>query len=846
MSDLLNSIKSTILGTRSNQIDKQIDSAFKSIEKYSISSNRNKYLETIQNLISSVGTGFPDEVLKNMQGTSQVQNYDTSGRVYRYNEYDAIVKKISYCQRALETLTDNIISPDDITKRSVQYVTDNPEQQSDDIKTTIARCKSIEKKMRLDERIKNIVRTTLKKGDNFIEILVSPKGQNALTILQEDHEIEFKNKINHLDPIEKEIPVTIINENNHPEEDIIHARVLIEYTTFGGVFSGLPVDNTSLDNKVSYQKMDPENLRSKDSHKSDASSPPGKNDDDDRFKSKYDGTEEPKKDKDNRIQLRDVFITVHDPKYIIRLETERFRSCLGYLVFPKIDPSTMQSSSMFSSGGRNVDGLCQDILNHLYRKLKSDNDKIKLNDDMKKVILNYLNSIQKGDDLKIRYVPPELMIHWRINPEAFDPYGESIFECVNYDCRLLMALKTAKTIKQLTFATDKRVISVETGLPRDAKNLIESLKEGISKRKYSIDSMGSINSIPSQIPTFETIYLPMRDGKKFIEIENQQWGMNPQEDVEHLKFIRDNIVANLGVPAPYLGLEENLCFSLNTKIPLLEGHNIELGKLIEEYEKDPESFNQWTYSIDPETHNVVAGKITKAIRTRKNAEMVRVYLNNGKFEECTPDHQWMMRDGSYKQAKDLVEGDSLMSWNYDELKKEVFQDHRFNHSVSSVEFLTERHDCGDLEIENYHNFALSSGVFVHNSNRSLLTVENINFCRTIISLQKELSIPLKEMFCKIIDIIFPESSEHMDEIQITFPEPKISPYEHQMEYVEQMQRLIEALKQLGISENWLKRKYLPNINWDEVSQVSTEDKLDKELGETPSDQEQMAMGGGFY
>lgn len=690
MSDLLNSIKSTILGTRSNQIDKQIDSAFKSIEKYSISSNRNKYLETIQNLISSVGTGFPDEVLKNMQGTSQVQNYDTSGRVYRYNEYDAIVKKISYCQRALETLTDNIISPDDITKRSVQYVTDNPEQQSDDIKTTIARCKSIEKKMRFDERIKNIVRTTLKKGDNFIEILVSPKGQNALTILQEDHEIEFKNKINHLDPIEKEIPVTIINENNHPEEDIIHARVLIEYTTFGGVFSGLPVDNTSLDNKVSYQKMDPENLRSKDSHKSDASSPPGKNDDDDRFKSKYDGTEEPKKDKDNRIQLRDVFITVHDPKYIIRLETERFRSCLGYLVFPKIDPSTMQSSSMFSTGGHSIDGLCQDILNRLYRKLKSDNDKIKLNDDMKKVILNYLNSIQRGDDLKIRYVPPELMIHWRINSESFDPYGESIFECVNYDCRLLMALKTAKTIKQLTFATDKRVISVETGLPRDAKNLIESLKEGISKRKYSIDSMGSINSIPSQIPTFETIYLPMRDGKKFIEIENQQWGMNPQEDVEHLKFIRDNIVANLGVPAPYLGLEEN------------------------------------------------------------------------------------------------------------------------------------------------------------SSNRSLLTVENINFCRTIISLQKELSVPLKEMFCKIIDIIFPESSEHMDEIQITFPEPKISPYEHQMEYVEQMQRLIEALKQLGISENWLKRKYLPNINWDEVSQASTEDKLDKELGETPSDQEQMAMSGGFY
>ena len=31
--------------------------------------------------------------------------------------------------------------------------------------------------------------------------------------------------------------------------------------------------------------------------------------------------------------------------------------------------------------------------------------------------------------------------------------------------------------------------------------------------------MGSIDTIPSNIHTFETIYLPMKDGKKFIECQ---------------------------------------------------------------------------------------------------------------------------------------------------------------------------------------------------------------------------------------------------------------------------------------------------------------------------------------
>jgi hypothetical protein len=699
MSDLLNSLKVSVLGTKSTNIDKEIDSSFQSIEKYSISADRNKYIETIKQIVSKVGVEAPDQILKNLQGNPQVQNYDQSGRVARYAEYDAIVKKISYCQRALETLTDNILSPDDITKRSVQYVTLS--QQTEDTgntDTAIARCKKIEQKIKLDEKIKKIVKSTLKKGDFFTEILVSPKGENALTIIQEGQKYEVTDEVINMGPV---LTQNIRYESTEQNQDgstnqttnEITAKVQLEYSSMGGPFAGLSVSvlgqNAKGGKYITGKNWDAgkSSIRSKDSNPANDDLPPGE--EDDKFKAKFTGDEDEKEER-TTLKLKDIFLTTHDPKYIIRLETERFRTCLGYLVFPKVDPNIAQNAALMTAGNSSVDGLCQDIINQLHEKLKTSNDKIKMSDDLRSTVLAYLSKIKTNEDLKVRYVPPELMVHWRINVDMFDPYGESIFECVNFDARLLMALKTATAIKNLTHATDKRIIAVETGLPRDAKNIVEALKEGIMKKKVSIDSMGSIDSIPSQIPTFETIYIPMRDGKRFVEIDQQEWGSNPQNDVDNQKFIRDNIVANLGVPAPYLGLEENM------------------------------------------------------------------------------------------------------------------------------------------------------------SNRSLLTVENINFCRTIISYQKELSVPLKDLFEKIIKIIYPESFDHLELISITFPEPKISPYEHQMEYVEQMQRLIEALKTLGIPMSWLKKKYLPNIDWDEVQRHSAEETIQQETGEEKSDQDQMGGMGGMY
>jgi hypothetical protein len=99
------------------------------------------------------------------------------------------------------------------------------------------------------------------------------------------------------------------------------------------------------------------------------------------------------------------------------------------------------------------------------------------------------------------------------------------------------------------------------------------------------------------------------------------------------------------------------CLSLNTIIPLLDGRNISLKEIINEFNGGKEN---WTYSIDRKDNSIVPGKILWAGETRKNAETVKLTLDDGQTFITTPDHKFMMRDGSYKEAKDLISGESLM------------------------------------------------------------------------------------------------------------------------------------------------------------------------------------------
>jgi len=94
------------------------------------------------------------------------------------------------------------------------------------------------------------------------------------------------------------------------------------------------------------------------------------------------------------------------------------------------------------------------------------------------------------------------------------------------------------------------------------------------------------------------------------------------------------------------------CFTADTLIPLTDGHSYPIGELAERGEEI------FLYAISEEQKIVVA-KAT-ARKTRTNAPLVKVTLDNGREIFCTPDHKFMLRDGTYRQAQELTPKTSLM------------------------------------------------------------------------------------------------------------------------------------------------------------------------------------------
>jgi DNA gyrase subunit B len=210
------------------------------------------------------------------------------------------------------------------------------------------------------------------------------------------------------------------------------------------------------------------------------------------------------------------------------------------------------------------------------------------------------------------------------------------------------------------------------------------------------------------------------------------------------------------------------CFSGDTRIALADGRTLSFRELVAEQAEGREHF---CYTI---RHDGTVGleRIINARVTRRNAEVLRLVLDNGETILCTPDHPFMLRDGSYKAAVHLTPEDSLMplnrklsdisepgitidgyemvwdprseSWLFTHVLADwynrwhaVYQETdgkhchhadfngdeqkareavaNYNHRVVAIESVEEHVDVYDIEVPNSHNFALASGVFVHNS-----------------------------------------------------------------------------------------------------------------------------------
>ncbi len=102
------------------------------------------------------------------------------------------------------------------------------------------------------------------------------------------------------------------------------------------------------------------------------------------------------------------------------------------------------------------------------------------------------------------------------------------------------------------------------------------------------------------------------------------------------------------------------CLDLLTKIPLLDGRTLTLSELIAEYQAGKKN---WAYSCDPTNGKIVPGPITWAGITRKNTNVLKLTLDNGKELIITPDHKIPVLNKGFVEAQNLTVDDCLIAFN---------------------------------------------------------------------------------------------------------------------------------------------------------------------------------------
>jgi len=170
-------------------------------------------------------------------------------------------------------------------------------------------------------------------------------------------------------------------------------------------------------------------------------------------------------------------------------------------------------------------------------------------------------------------------------------------------------------------------------------NLISESVDGILHPSFGLHNVRSFRSSSSG-PNFQNI---------------------PIRDPEIKKAVRRAFIPRPGhvfggVDFGSMEVRIAACVVGSTELRTIDGHQT-ITHIIERVNNNEDVF---VYGYDSDKKRVALSRVTAGGMTRKNAEVWKVVLDNGKEIIATPDHNFMLRDGVYVPLKELKQGDSLM------------------------------------------------------------------------------------------------------------------------------------------------------------------------------------------
>ena len=186
--DVLNSI----LGLPTIDTDELISNLLKNTEDDTI--NNIDFKDIFRSLSSDDKNSDISSVIKHISSLDFITSSSHMERINKYKDFEMILKRIPVIKRILRVYTANILSPDDISKISLNTVPRNLviSKTSEEYISIESKYKAIQDKINLEKHLYNLVMNTLFYGDMFVEIL-SSKRYLLQTIYDLQIPIEDKN-----------------------------------------------------------------------------------------------------------------------------------------------------------------------------------------------------------------------------------------------------------------------------------------------------------------------------------------------------------------------------------------------------------------------------------------------------------------------------------------------------------------------------------------------------------------------------------------------------------------------------------------------------------------------------
>ncbi len=341
---------------------------------------------------------------------------------------------------------------------------------------------------------------------------------------------------------------------------------------------------------------------------------------------------------------------------------------------------------------------------------------------------------QGADKDEDNMVAPWSMLHFRLLGKkgsniqyAQDGYGYAYLAPARRVYRRWKMMEDALAIYRIKRCPDRfkfGILGMDALAPEERASVFNHIRMGLRKKMLINPDTGEVRSEVDPM-TIDEDYFYDPEAVQIDKIE----GTKTVGHVLDVEYMRKRFFSCIKVPPDYLGFSDAkggllaaspLCFVGSTKISLADGRERTMLELLEEFGEDDKF---WVYSCELPNRRIRPGLAYGVRKTGEKTETVIVELDNGEEVTCTPDHPFLLSSGEYIHASDLKSDDPLVAlykgvsdkhWNNITEKEEKGKIRRV---VSVCE--GPREDVYDFTVDKYHNFALSAGVFVHNSHQDV-------------------------------------------------------------------------------------------------------------------------------